>query len=128
MFLDLDGFKHVNDTHGHHAGDELLIKATTRMVNAIRETDELFRFGGDEFVVACCDLSDAGTADLVERLHAVIAEPFQLGPVEVSIGVSVGIASSRGEATVDDLLGAADAEMYNDKRQRKLARATSARD
>jgi diguanylate cyclase (GGDEF)-like protein len=122
MFLDLDGFKRVNDTLGHHAGDELLVKATTRMVNAIRETDELCRFGGDEFVVACPDLSDAGSADLVERLHTVIAEPFQIGPAEVTIGISVGVASTRGEATVDDLLAAADAEMYSDKGQHKLRR------
>jgi diguanylate cyclase (GGDEF)-like protein len=125
LFLDLNGFKSVNDTYGHYAGDELLVQVAARARRAIRDGDLLCRFGGDEFFLACPGLDEAGAGALATRLRHVMALPFQVGASEVLIGASVGIASSRADSTVASLLSSADAEMYVDKgRVRKpVARA-----
>jgi diguanylate cyclase (GGDEF)-like protein len=115
LFLDLDGFKSVNDTYGHHAGDELLVQVAARAHRAIRDGDLLCRFGGDEFFLACPRLDQIGAAALAARLRDVMSRPFQVGAAEVSIGASVGLASSHAESTVDSLLRTADTEMYIDK-------------
>ena len=118
LFLDLDGFKAVNDTFGHHAGDELLVQVTERALRAIREGDLLCRFGGDEFFVACPGLDEAGANALAARLREVMSRPFQVGADEVAIGASVGLASSDDDSTVDSLLRVADTDMYIDKARR----------
>jgi diguanylate cyclase (GGDEF)-like protein len=115
LFLDLDGFKSVNDTYGHHAGDELLVQVAARARRAVRDGDLLCRFGGDEFFLACPGLDHVGAAALAARLRVAMSGPFQVGAAEVSIGVSVGLASSDADSTVDTLLVAADAQMYVEK-------------
>ena len=115
LYFDLDGFKSVNDTYGHHAGDELLVQVAARARRAIREGDLLCRFGGDEFFLACPDLDEAGATALAARLRHVMSLPFQVGAVEVVIGASVGVASSHEGSTIDSLLVSADTEMYLDK-------------
>lgn len=117
LFFDLNDFKDVNDRYGHHAGDELLAKVAARTTRTVRELDRLCRFGGDEFVLVCPNLGVGPAAKLAERLRTVMSEPFQLGAEEVTSGVSVGIATSRRDSTVDSLLKAADAAMYADKRR-----------
>jgi diguanylate cyclase (GGDEF)-like protein/PAS domain S-box-containing protein len=117
LFVDVNDFKDVNDRYGHHAGDELLAKVAARTTRTVREHDRLCRFGGDEFVLVCPNLAAGPASILAERLRTVMAEPFQLGADEVTSGVSVGIATSRGDSTVDSLLQAADAAMYVDKRR-----------
>ncbi len=104
LFLDLNGFKAVNDTYGHHVGDELLVKVETRARRALREGDLLSRFGGDEFVVVCPDLTSHAAAAIAARLDDVMAQPFQFGASEVSITISVGLTASKADSTVDSLL------------------------
>ena len=118
MFFDINDFKSVNDRYGHHAGDELLAKVASRTSRAVRENDRLCRFGGDEFVLVCPELTSGQASALAERLRIVMSEPFQIGANEVLTGVSVGVASSTNGSTVDALLSAADAEMYIDKARR----------
>ena len=115
LYFDLDGFKSVNDTYGHHAGDELLVQVAARARRAIREGDLLCRFGGDEFFLACPDLDEVGATALAARLRHVMSLPFQVGATEVVIGASVGLASSHAGSTIDSLLISADTEMYLDK-------------
>ncbi|MEO5840436.1 MAG: GGDEF domain-containing protein [Acidimicrobiales bacterium] len=119
LFFDLNGFKAVNDTYGHHAGDELLVKVAARARRALRQGDLLSRFGGDEFVVVCPGLTSEGAEAIARRLTDAMAQPFQFGASEVSITTSLGLACSKPESTVDSLLKAADAQMYRQKIRRK---------
>lgn len=114
LFVDLDGFKLVNDSYGHAVGDELIAHAAARVRQAIRHTDVAARYGGDEFVVVA-HVGRAQAADLAERLIATIGQPFQLSAGDVTISASVGIAFAdnglRG-SSVDDLIRDADSAMY----------------
>ncbi len=125
LFFDLDGFKAVNDTHGHHVGDELLAQVAVRARRTVREGDLLARIGGDEFVLVCPNLQEDEANAIAERLRVVMAEPFQVGAAEVTIGASVGLSSSEPDSTVDALLVAADRGMYADKRRRGVGRASN---
>ncbi len=117
LFIDLDKFKAVNDTFGHHVGDELLVKVGLRARRALRDSDRLCRLGGDEFVVICPGLDRTRALRLADRLRAVMSDPFQIGEVEVFGRVSVGLAGSDPTSTAESLLRAADSEMYVDKRR-----------
>ncbi|MEO8267562.1 MAG: EAL domain-containing protein [Ilumatobacteraceae bacterium] len=117
LYFDIDDFKDVNDRYGHHAGDDLLSKVAARTTRAVRSQDRLCRLGGDEFVLVCPGLGQRQAVMLAQRLRSVMSEPFQIDATEVLSGVSVGIASSESGSTVDSLLRAADADMYEDKRR-----------
>ena len=117
LYFDIDDFKDVNDRYGHHAGDDLLSKVAARTTRAVRHQDQLCRLGGDEFVLVCPGLGQPQAMVLAQRLRSVMSEPFQIDATEVLSGISVGVASSRAESTVDSLLQAADANMYEDKRR-----------
>lgn len=117
MFLDLDGFKTVNDEHGHAMGDRLLVQVASRIGHAVREGDVLCRFGGDEFVLICPSLHSADAQVLATRIREVTSAPFQLDATELCTGVSVGLATSDSDSTLDVLLEAADVAMYIDKRR-----------
>jgi diguanylate cyclase (GGDEF)-like protein len=94
LFLDLDGFKPVNDTYGHATGDELLKQVALRLVDATRPDDYVGRFGGDEFVVLCHGLRTPDDAYAVaDRITTYLADPFVIGDHTVTIGVSIGIAA-----------------------------------
>jgi diguanylate cyclase (GGDEF)-like protein len=111
MFIDLDGFKGVNDTFGHPVGDELLRVVAARIAGVLRETDTIGRLGGDEFVV----LVEGGAAQIAERILEVLREPFDLGTGSpISITTSIGIASGDREAA-KDLLRDADIALYEAK-------------
>ena len=115
MFIDLDGFKDVNDTLGHHVGDEILKEVAGRFRAVIRKTDTVGRLGGDEFVVLteCARLS-AGPETLAERLLESLSQPFDLGgagATPVSISASIGIAVGRSES-VQELLRDSDTALY----------------
>jgi diguanylate cyclase (GGDEF)-like protein/PAS domain S-box-containing protein len=115
LFIDLDGFKPINDTHGHDAGDELLQQVAERLSAAVRTTDTVGRVGGDEFVVVCEDVDDAAISVVASRVLAALADPFQLSQGTVGIAASIGIALSPPHP-FDQLLQEADAAMYRAKR------------
>jgi diguanylate cyclase (GGDEF)-like protein len=111
MFMDLDGFKGVNDTFGHPVGDELLRRVAGRIGEVLRESDTIGRLGGDEFVV----LVEGGANQIAERILDVLREPFDLGTgAPISITTSIGIATGDREAA-KDLLRDADIALYEAK-------------
>jgi diguanylate cyclase (GGDEF)-like protein/PAS domain S-box-containing protein len=135
MFLDLDRFKVINDSLGHHAGDELLVEAARRLDGCLRSTDTvariaadraprdlmtgstLGRMGGDEFVVVLGGLRQTeGAAKVADRLHGAFSQGFRVRGHEVFVSLSIGIAmSATGDTTPDDLLREADTAMYRAK-------------
>ncbi|MEU2349894.1 EAL domain-containing protein [Modestobacter sp. NPDC049651] len=117
LALDLDGFKAVNDTFGHQAGDEVLRVVAQRMRAVVRVGDTVGRLAGDEFVVLVEPLEESGELlDLGDRLIAAVAAPISVGGREVTVGVSIGAAvSSDGGTDADALLHHADAATYRAK-------------
>lgn len=117
LLIDLDGFKQVNDRHGHAAGDALLKVVADRIANAVREGDRAARFGGDEFAVLAPAAGDAAAAAaLARRIVATVALPVTVGDAVLRVGASVGIALAREAAESRGLLAAADAALYRAKR------------
>ncbi|WP_295400949.1 EAL domain-containing protein [uncultured Thiocystis sp.] len=118
VYLDLDGFKAINDRHGHEAGDQLLIAVAARMKETLRQGDTLARLGGDEFVAVLVDLTDSlSTESLLHRLLAAVAEPVQVGKLTHRITVSLGVTfyPQVDEVDADQLLRQADQAMYQAK-------------
>jgi diguanylate cyclase (GGDEF)-like protein len=116
LYLDLDGFKSVNDTHGHRIGDELLKETCARMTAMARGGDVIARLGGDEFLIVAEDTEVAEALALGRRLVEAVAAPMELDHRRLEIGASIGISvSTDGTQTFDDLLGQADAALYRAK-------------
>ena len=121
-FLDLDGFKAVNDTHGHDAGDHLLITLAERMKQALRDGDTLARIGGDEFVAVLADLADVdASAPMLNRLLAAAAQPVPFGPAMLQVSGSLGITfyPQAQEIDAEQLIRQADQAMYQAKQAGK---------
>lgn len=119
-FIDLDGFKPVNDRLGHEAGDELLRLTARRLQHQVRPGDLVVRLGGDEFVVVAPGIVDpAATRALATRLEQALTMRFHLSSGEVALGASLGVATSCGHTTPHSVLAAADAEMYAVKSRRR---------
>jgi diguanylate cyclase (GGDEF)-like protein/PAS domain S-box-containing protein len=116
LFLDLDGFKPVNDVYGHEAGDELLRQVAARFSSCIRQGDVLARVGGDEFVVLLPGTALADAEAMSHRLRTVVQRPFEVLGTEISIGVSVGVNLAATGDDPDRALRAADHAMYVVKR------------
>ena len=120
LFIDLDGFKRVNDTLGHAAGDELLREVAVRLASAVRPTDLVGRLGGDEFAVVLHDAAPGSAIDVALRIENAIARPFRIGEQTCSVTASVGSArDGRDGTTSGELLAAADAGMYTAKAARR---------
>jgi diguanylate cyclase (GGDEF)-like protein len=121
LLLDLNGFKQVNDTAGHQAGDVLLQQVAKRLLGAVRDHDVVSRLGGDEFAILLTHDPDAAAADRVaERIVDRLREPFGIEGQQVRIGGSVGIALFPDDAgEYDALMRAADTAMYDAKRDTK---------
>ncbi|WP_433615788.1 diguanylate cyclase domain-containing protein [Dactylosporangium sp. CA-139114] len=116
LLINLDGFRKVNDTYGHAAGDQLLAAASRRLLDSIRAGDIAARLGGDEFGVILDGLSSTGDAVYVaNRLLHAIREPVRVAGVELSATAGIGIACWRNHAEIDQLLHDADAAMHGAK-------------
>ncbi len=133
IFVDLDDFKSINDTHGHATGDLLLVEVARRLTNCVREIDTVARFGGDEFILminelAADDVASRAQADIVaQKIQSAMSQPF---PAHVSIAGSAGVTFdisctasigvtvfSGNEVSQDAVIGRADAAMYQAKKE-----------
>ena len=125
LFIDLDGFKQVNDSLGHAVGDELLVLASQRIRACMRPEDVVARLGSDEFVVVCPNVSDSAIVPAIAaRIGSQLAAPFPIGDHEAVVSASIGLVTTADSAaTAEDLLGQADLAMYEAKLSGK-ARAT----
>ncbi len=118
LLLDLNRFKAVNDTLGHHVGDQLLQQVARRLESCVRAVDLVARMSGDEFNVLLEGIDPDDAADRAQQISAALAEPYEIGTQTVTSGASIGLVSSEaGFATIDDYLRAADAAMYRAKSQ-----------
>jgi len=121
MYIDLDGFKEVNDLHGHEFGDKVLKQVADRLVAGLRENDTVARIGGDEFVVIQSEITNlSATAGVAEKIVLNISEPFVMEGIEIRIGASIGISiyPEHGD-NIKILLKKADDAMYYSKRKGK---------
>jgi diguanylate cyclase (GGDEF)-like protein/PAS domain S-box-containing protein len=121
LYVDLDHFKPVNDTHGHDVGDEVLCSVAQRLIDGVAESDLVARVGGDEFVVLATGIADRLTAtELAERLQTSVSGPYRVSTGTVQIGASVGAVVSSTESTAAGLLAQADLAMYAAKAARRV--------
>jgi diguanylate cyclase (GGDEF)-like protein len=120
LFLDVDGFKDVNDSLGHEVGDDLLRQLAARLAGRTRSEDTVGRLGGDEFVVLCRDCDTVGAESLAQRFQGVFDQPFDLDGRTARLTASIGVATARGGdssgARATDLIRDADLAMYAAKR------------
>lgn len=121
LFLDLDGFKPINDTIGHAAGDEVLREVARRLAGCLRETDTVARFGGDEFLLLLSGFESREVlTGLATKILERINEPVTIGDVQCQVGASIGICLYPDDAaTVDELIRCADQAMYKAKENGK---------
>lgn len=118
VLIDLDGFKAVNDTHGHHVGDLLLVEVADRLRSCVAPGDTVARLGGDEFAVLLVG-SGAEAGELcARRISRALERPVALDGVEIDVEASIGIATATAGETLDALTQHADAAMYASKRDR----------
>ena len=116
LFVDLDGFKQVNDAHGHKAGDDVLLEAGRRLRALVRTGDTVARYGGDEFTILAEDVGDPDAArELGERVADELARPYA-GGLELSASVGVAFTANPAATTPDGLIRRADHAMYRSKR------------
>ena len=119
LFLDLDGFKLVNDSYGHDTGDMLLGQVARRLREAVRAGDFVARLGGDEFVILCeHPRNEHQMLELSTRIIETVSQPFVIDDTAVRVGVSVGIAFSKGsDAGIGELIRDADVALYRAKNE-----------
>ena len=130
LFLDLDGFKQINDTFGHETANQVLREVAERMRTHLRAEDTVARYGGDEFVLVVPDLTAASDVDrAVQQAREVLAEPVVVSGVRIPVGASVGVALYPLDGKdPETLLRTADSAMYQAKRAKKAATVRSACD
>jgi len=121
LFIDLDGFKAVNDTHGHKVGDEVLVHAANTFRTVVRKSDVVARIGGDEFIVILTDISEASQAtEIASKIIKSISEPIILKQNIIHIGASIGVSIYPDHTeNIDELIKIADKTMYESKRAGK---------
>lgn len=119
LFLDLDGFKRINDEHGHAAGDEVLATVAWRLARCVRDEDLVARYGGDEFVLLLKDVATVGDAEpVMERLRECTRQAVELGELRLHLGATIGVAIADGAVqSLEELIAAADRDMYARKRR-----------
>ena len=115
VYIDLDGFKEVNDTYGHYVGDKLLILMAERMNNILRQGDTISRVGGDEFIALLIDITDkTSVISFVTRLLEIIAEPVHIHDLLINVSASIGVTyyPQNEELDIDQIIKQADEAMY----------------
>ncbi|MDQ2739759.1 MAG: GGDEF domain-containing protein, partial [Actinomycetota bacterium] len=124
LFVDLDGFKDVNDQHGHLIGDQALTVVAARLAAAVRLGDMVVRLGGDEFLIVTDDLTSAGTGEMADRLARAVAAPITLpGSDTLALTVSIGHTPIPPEhSDPNELIAAADHAMYTAKHSKPTYR------
>lgn len=128
MYLDLDNFKHVNDTLGHAAGDAVLIEFGRRVKSVLRDTDMLARLAGDEFTVVLDAVDSAADCAVVaNKMLTVLAAPFVVLGHRLAVSASIGVVLADATSTATSLTHHADAALYAAKRAGKTASASSKR-
>ncbi len=118
LYLDLDGFKQVNDTYGHDAGDEVLLTTARRLGDQVRPQDTVARLGGDEFAVTVPRITADALTALAARITAALAEPHLIHGRSVRVTATVGAHLASSGDLADDALRWADQAMYSGKRAR----------
>ena len=123
LFIDLDGFKPVNDTFGHYVGDKVLKTIAARLCSALRKSDTVARLGGDEFGIIIPDLyADKDCTRVVDKAQHTLSQPIKIDGHCIHLGCSIGTAMfPRNGEDVDTLIKVADTEMYKAKRQKKIS-------
>jgi diguanylate cyclase (GGDEF)-like protein len=123
LFLDLDGFKGINDAHGHGVGDELLRQVGARLVACSRASDSVCRYGGDEFVVLLAEIAGRENAIVAQRkIRACLGRPFLLDTGTFQLAGSIGVAVYPGDGgSFHELIARADRTMYEDKARGRTA-------
>ncbi len=115
LFIDLDGFKPVNDLHGHPKGDILLQMVAERLLKNVRGADTVSRWGGDEFVIMLEDIKREGVAAIAQKLNQEISKPYDIDGCSISVSSSIGIAFSSDKITADQTINNADNALYQVK-------------
>lgn len=128
LYIDLDHFKPVNDTHGHPVGDKVLQQFAQRLQNAVRPTDAVARLGGDEFAIALVGVRESAHAHAIaDKVIAAAGMPFEVGALSLQVGASVGVAFGGGSAIEwEELVARADAMLYQAKASGRGRQAGSA--
>jgi len=121
VYLDVDRFKTINDTLGHHVGDRALIRVADMLRDTFRSSDIIARMGGDEFAVLALEVTEENEEHLLERLHTKVEEFNAKGwePYQLSFSVGTARFDGEGRTRLDDLLAKADAAMYQEKRSKQ---------
>jgi diguanylate cyclase (GGDEF)-like protein len=128
LFVDLDGFKAVNDRHGHAVGDRVLVDVAGRLQIGVRPNDLVARYGGDEFVVVCEHVHPGEARSIATRLEQRLAQPIGLDGWTLKLAASIGVSTTRDPHTPPALLVArADADMYRVKQAQRALRRVATR-
>jgi len=123
LFIDLDGFKRINDTHGHAAGDAILKAVAQKLTGHVRASDVVARLGGDEFCVLLWNLAPALAVTKAHELERLIeSASVAFGEVRLAVGASAGVVPLVAETPAEDVVEAADQAMYLRKKERKHGR------
>jgi|LGVF01.2.fsa_nt_gb diguanylate cyclase (GGDEF)-like protein len=127
LFVDIDNFKSINDTHGHKAGDSVLVEVAKRLLSEKRNYDELIRYGGDEFCIICSQVkNEIDAIGIKDKLSDVLHFCHRVESGDVLVQASFGMATYPTDTEdLQQLIAIADCRMYEQKKQRKLSRMAS---